>query len=65
MGQKVCSGGGAGGGLGWSPEVKNRILDPFFLLSHILLGLLSQNLETVTGNSPVDEDWRNIFRILM
>ena len=22
-------------------------------------------LETVTGNSPMDEDWRNAFRILM
>ena len=43
------------GGRG-SPEVKNRILDPFFIVTQFLLGLLSQNLETVTGNSPVDED---------
>ena len=31
----------------------------------LLLGFLSENLETVTGNSPIDEDRRNAFEILM
>ena len=37
----------------------------FFIVTQLLLGFLSYNLETVTGNSPMDEDWRNIFGILM
>ena len=37
----------------------------FFIVTHLLLGFLSLNLETVTGNSPMDEDWRNTFGILM
>ena len=48
---------------------KNRILGPFFffflIVTQLLLGFLSLNLETVTGNSPVNDDWRNTFGILM
>ena len=36
----------------------------FFIVTQLLLGFLSQDLETVTGNSPMDEDWRNAFGIL-
>ena len=35
----------------------------FFIVTQFLLGFLSKNLETVTGNSPMDEDWRNTFEI--
>ena len=31
----------------------------------LLLDHLSQILETFTGNSPMDENWRNTFEILM
>ena len=44
---------------------KVGFLGPFFLTVTQLLGFLSYNLETVTGNSPIDEDWRNAFGILM
>ena len=36
-----------------------------FIVTQLHLGFLSLNLETVTGNSPTDEDWRNAIGILM
>ena len=33
----------------------------FWIITQLLLGFLSLSLETVTGNSPMDEDWRNAF----
>ena len=35
------------------------------IVTKLLLGFFSQNHETVTGNSPMDEDWRNTFGFLM
>ena len=37
----------------------------FLFVTQLLLGFLSYNLETVTGTSPMDEDRRNSFGILM
>ena len=37
----------------------------YFIVKLLLLGFLSWNIETVTGNSPMDEDWRNTFGIFM
>ena len=37
----------------------------YFIVTQLLLGFFSWNLETVTSNSPIDEDWRNTFGILM
>ena len=48
-----------------SPEVKKLDFGSFFFIVIQLLGFLSWNLETVTGNSPIDEDWRNAFGILV
>ena len=37
----------------------------FVIVTQVLLGFLNKNLETVTDNSPMDEDWTNAFGILM
>ena len=57
-----------------SLEVKKKDFGSFFffffvfcflIVTQLLLGFLSYNLETVTGNSFMDEDWRNASGILM
>ena len=48
-----------------SPDVKSRILGPFIIVIQLLLGFLIWNFETVTGNSPMDEDWRNTLGVFM
>ena len=62
MVQQFCLSSMSGG----HQRSKSRTLGPFFLMvTQLLLGFFSWNLETVTGNSPMDEDWRNAFGILI
>ena len=50
-------------GVTWGQKVRFWVL--FFIVIQLLLGFLSYNLETVTGNNRIDEDWRNTYGILM
>ena len=67
MVKNLCPGRGGYGGRGLSGVTRGQKVEfwVLFFYCHPSLRLFSKNLETITGNNPMNEDWRNAFGILM